>query len=77
VINTTRGGAKLRENEDLSAWISAAEISEQIGATEYRVNRAILALGMYESGRKPINDGRRRVYPPETKEKVAAWLAKN
>lgn len=54
--------------------MTAVEIASKIGTTEYSVNRAILALGLYDSRKSDMNDRRRTIYPPETLEKVRQWL---
>lgn len=58
-------------------WMTAAEMAAKLGVTEYRVNRAILALGLYDSRKTDRADARRTIYPPGTMEKVDQWLEKN
>ena len=58
-------------------WMTAAEIAAQLGTSEYSVNRAILALGLYEQRKTDRADRRRTIYPPGTKEKVDKWLETN
>lgn len=55
-------------------WMTAAEIAETIGATEYRVRQALLALGIWSQGKRDIRDARRTIYPPGSLEKVLEWL---
>ena len=58
-------------------WMTAVEIAENIGATEYRVRIALTALGIWNQGKKDIRDARRTIYPPGSLEKVRQWLEKN
>ncbi|MBA2677586.1 MAG: hypothetical protein H0U76_04210 [Ktedonobacteraceae bacterium] len=58
-------------------WRTAAEMATELGVSEYRVNRAILALGLYDQKKTDRADARRTIYPPGTKEKVDKWLENN
>ena len=55
-------------------WMTIAEIASKLGTSEYSVNRAILALGLLDDGKKDRADRRRTIYPPGTAEKVDKWL---
>ena len=58
-------------------WMTAVEIANKVGATEYSVNRAILALGLYDTRKSDLSDRRRTIYPPGTLQKVKDWLDKH
>lgn len=58
-------------------WMTAAEIAKQIGATDYSVGRAILALGLSDTGKRDMADRRRVIYPSGTLDKVRKWLESN
>lgn len=58
-------------------WMTAVEIADNIGATEYRVRQALLALGLWNQSKKDLRDARRTIYPPGSLEKVREWLGKN
>jgi hypothetical protein len=55
-------------------WMTAAEIADAIGASEYRAKLALTALGLWNQGKKDLRDARRIIYPPGSLEKVREWL---
>ncbi len=55
--------------------LTAREIGERLGVTEYTVQRAVDQMNI--KGERPRHDRRRVEYPEGTLEKVNEWLENN
>lgn len=53
-------------------WVTVADISESVGASEYSIRLALANLGI--QGKTDMSDRRRTIYPPGSTEKVRKWL---